>query len=271
MKYYLSTVADLGMDEEEGKDPVIYYLDRTAPVSKEYGMGLEIAEFCIAENLDDNLAQADEEVRRKMAIIPDIVFHAPYNELCPCAIDSRVRAVAAFRFDQAYEAALRYGAPKIVIHAGYQPVTYYKEYFITESIKFWKTFLAEHPADITYCLENVTEPEPEYLIRIIDGVDDPRFKMCLDIGHANLTGTAPMEWLEACGTRVSHMHIHDNFGAKPDGPGSAGDLHLCPGKGTIDIEGIPKRAEQLIPDATVTVESWDTEGSAAWLRGQGFI
>ena len=271
MKYYLSTVADLGMDEEDGQDPVMYYVDRTAPVAKEYGMGLEIAEFCVAENLDEKRPEADAEVRRKMAVVPDIILHAPYNELCPCAIDSRVREVAAFRFDQAYQAALEYGAPKMVIHAGFVPITYYPGYFVNESVKFWRRFLETHPADIIYCLENVTEPEPSYLTRIVDGVDDPRFRMCLDIGHANITGTPPEQWLEECGTRISHLHIHDNFGHVTGGPGSTGDLHLTPGKGSIDIAGLLRRTQELVPDATVTVESWDTEGSAKWLRENGFI
>jgi sugar phosphate isomerase/epimerase len=38
-----------------------------------------------------------------------------------------------------------------------------------------------------FVLENVLEDSPDELIGIVQGVNDPRLRLCLDIGHANIT------------------------------------------------------------------------------------
>jgi len=62
-----------------------------AKVAKEYGFGLEIAEYCTAWNLDDKFPETDAMVHEKLTGIRKSVFHGPFNELFPCAIDPRQR------------------------------------------------------------------------------------------------------------------------------------------------------------------------------------
>ena len=58
----------------------------------------------------------------------------------------------------------------------------------------------------------------------------PELGLHLDIGHANLlvVQSSVGELLEAYGSRLRHVHLHDNKG------GSA-DLHLPLGTGTVDL------------------------------------
>lgn len=79
-------------------------------------------------------------------------------ELSPCAIDPLVRDVVRRRFDQALFAADVIGAKRIVFHSGFIPFVYYKEYFIDESVKFWRDFLKNAPNDMSFLLENVRNP-----------------------------------------------------------------------------------------------------------------
>ena len=52
MKYYLSTIADVVEEETDDGWEKLYYEKRTAPLAKENRLGIELAEFCITENMD---------------------------------------------------------------------------------------------------------------------------------------------------------------------------------------------------------------------------
>ena len=78
-----------------------------APLAREYGCGLEIAEFCTAWNMDEKFEGVDGIVRKKLEGIPKRLLHAPYNELFPCAIDKKARLLATERYRQAIDLAKR--------------------------------------------------------------------------------------------------------------------------------------------------------------------
>ena len=159
-----------------------------AAAAREHSLGLEIAEFCYAPNMDTDSAAHFRRVSQLTAESGcglRLLLHAPFAELSPCAIDPLVRDVVRRRFDQALFAADVIGAKRIVFHSGFIPFVYYKEYFIDESVKFWRDFLKNAPNDIYFLLENVMEPEPEITAAVAEGVNDSRFGLCLDIGHAN--------------------------------------------------------------------------------------
>ena len=84
-----------------------------AGTARQYTLGLEIAEYCTACNMDEHFPETDAAVREKLAGIARVTLHAPFNELFPCAIDPRARAIAADRFREAIALAKGYGAEKI--------------------------------------------------------------------------------------------------------------------------------------------------------------
>lgn len=221
--------------------------------ARRLNLGLEIAEYCTAWNMDERFPQTDSLVREKLNGVDRRIFHAPFNELFPCAIDPRARELAAFRYRQAMVLAESYGAEKIVIHGGYSPRLYYPCWYREESIAFWKSFLAEAPG-LPIALENVMEEEPEMLLDIIRGVDDPRLRLCLDVGHVNVYSHVPADiWLERCAPFISHFHIHNNHGSQ--------DTHSALHQGSVDMDAFLSRAEALCPEATFTLELMETEPS----------
>ncbi len=271
MKYYISTISDVVDEADDNGWETISYVERTAPLAAENGLGIEIAEFCISENMDDKFDEVLPHVEKSIAVVKDRTLHAPYNELFPMAIDRKVAAVAWDRYDKTVDYCVRFGAPKMIVHANFYEEIYYSSWFTAKHVEFWKKFLAEHPQDITICLENVTENDPELLLGILRGVDDTRFRLCLDVGHANLSPIAPIEWLRLCAPYISHYHLHNNHGAPKEGRRSWGDRHLALGDGSIDMKALLDLAEELTPDATAAIESYDPEGSVQWLRDNGFI
>ena len=240
-KFYISTIAPDG-----------------AEAAREHGLGLEIAEYCTAWNMDDRFPETDAAVREKLEGIPSNVFHAPFNELFPCAIDPKARALAAERYRQAMALAIQYGAEKIVIHGGYSSRIYYPVWYVEQSVEFWKAFLKDAPG-VPIVLENVLEETPDMLLDIVKGVDNPQLKLCLDVGHVNAYSKIPaMDWLTQWAPYLSHFHIHNNDGSW--------DSHCALNQGTIPMKALLKKAMALCPDATFTLEVLEAKPSVNWLE-----
>lgn len=227
-------------------------------IARQYGLGVEIASFCTAWNMDLHLPETERELAGTLAGITRRVLHGPFNELFPCAIDPKARLLAGDRYRQALRLALRYEAPKVVLHGGFNPWLYFPEWYEAQSILFWKDFLPEIPEGITVCLENVMETSPQMLVSIVKAVDDPKLRLCLDVGHSNAYSKIPvLEWLEVCAPYLCHLHIHNNDGTW--------DTHspLC--EGTVPVKELLTRAERLCPKVTATLELTKSLPSIRWL------
>ena len=237
--------------------------DDASKVARKYGLGMEIAEYCTAWNMDDEFTSTDAAVRIKLEGIERKVLHAPFNELFPCAIDRKARALAAERYRQAIDLAKTYGATKVVVHGGYNPWIYYPVWYVEQSILFWKEFLKEDPG-VEIVLENVLETDPQWLLDIVKGVGDPRLKLCLDIGHVNAYSKIPvMDWLENWAPYLSHFHVHNNDGTR--------DQHNALDDGNIPMKEFLLRTEELCPNATFTFELMKDEPSMMWLAENRLI
>lgn len=230
-------------------------IDPTAgEIARKYGTGLEIAEFCTAYNMDANFPEMDAKVRAETTGIENRLFHGPFNELFPCAIDPLARELAAKRYEQALALSRHYGAKKLILHGGYHPRLYFSCWYVEQSALFWREFLDQHPGDYEICLENVLEEEPDMLLNIVRKVNDPRLRLCLDVGHVNAYSAVPaLSWLESWGDFLSHTHIHNNDGSA--------DTHSALSMGTLPMETIL----QSIPAATVTLELPEIGSAVEWL------
>lgn len=232
--------------------------------AQQYGVGLEIAEFCTAAHLDSPSPSVTEAIRQHREAANRFVFHAPFNELCPAAIDPLAVELARHRYRQAFDAAAQWNCKKIVIHTGFIPMVYFSEWFIEKSVLFWRELMQEVPDGLTVCLENVMEPSPEIPVEIVRQVDHPRMRLCLDVGHANseASHTDVLQWADTCAPYLSHLHLHNNKGAW--------DLHDHLWCGTIPMKEVLTRLETL-PNLTYTLETLQAEENVLWLLKEGFL
>lgn len=227
-------------------------------IAAEHDLGVEIATFCTARNMDENFAERDAALRQQLAGVRKRLLHAPFNELFPCAIDPKARALAAERYRQSIRLAKGYGAAKVIIHGGYHPRIYYPVWYAEQSILFWRDFLKEDPG-VQIVLENVLEETPEMLLKIVTGVDDPRLRLCLDVGHVNAYSRVPVRsWLECWAPWISHFHIHNNDGGW--------DSHSALSEGTIPMKELLTQAIAQCPDASFTLEVPDAAPSVRWME-----
>ena len=234
-----------------------------AALARRYGLGFEVTAFCMAAALEDGAAVAAAEA--ETAGIDRLWLHAPFAELHPCAIDPLVRDIAARRYRQAIAMARRLGINRVVIHDGYVPFVYFPEWFVEQSVRFWREFLPEVPAGMTIALENVMDDGPGMLADIMKGVDDPRLGVCFDVGHANTTvsKTPPVDWLAPLSPWLRHVHIHNNFGEW--------DLHNPLGEGNIPMEQVLDALLADCPAATFTIENMNCAPSLDWLAARGYL
>ncbi len=239
-RLYVSTI-----DREAGK------------VARQYGLGIEIAEFCTAWNMDRELPAVEKTLEETLSGVSRRVLHGPFNELFPCAIDPKARQLAAFRFSQVAALAQAYGAGKLVLHGGFNPQMYYPQWYVEQSVLFWKDFLKTLPEGLTVCVENVLEPTPDMLLNIVRGVEDSRLRLCLDVGHVNAYSKIPAKtWIEESGEYLSHLHIHNNDGTW--------DTHNALYEGSLPIRELVDIAMRET-EATATLELPKCEPSVKWL------
>ena len=238
--------------------------ENAAALAKEHGLGIELAQFCTAWNLDEKRHEVEDDVQNCLKCSDRFVLHAPFTELFPCAIDKMVRQVAAYRYRQSIETARELGVKKLVIHGGYNPRIYFPPWYTPESVMFWKEFLNEIPDDMVICLENVFEEEIDMLAEIVRQVDDKRIRMCLDIGHSHAYSNASVrEWIERCADIIEHLHVHNNDGSW--------DTHSQLFEGSIPMEETLDLINKLCPTASITLELIDSKPSVVWFKEKKMI
>ena len=234
-----------------------------AQLACRYALGFEVTAFCMAAALEDSAAVSAAEA--ETVDIARRWLHAPFAELHPCAIDPLVRDIAVKRYRQTIAMARRLGIRRIVIHDGYVPFVYFPEWFVEQSVLFWRELLADVPESMVLAVENVMEPGPEMLVQIAEQVNDPRLGLCLDVGHANASTskTPPLAWIAPMAPWLRHVHLHNNAGDW--------DLHDPLGKGTIPMEQVLDTLLEQCQAATYTIENQDCAPSLDWLAQRGYL
>ena len=239
-------------------------MDSRAPsLARRWRLGCEDITFSYAPMLDDPAALP--QASNRVAGLSRLWLHAPFAELIPCAIDPLVRQTAQHRFRQTLAAAQKLGIRQVVLHGGFIPHVYFPEWYVEQSVLFWRDFLQEVPPDFVLALENVMEPSPDTLVSIAAGVDDPRLGLCLDVGHANtcVSTTPPAAWVAPMAPYLRHVHLHSNEGDT--------DLHGALGTGTVPMGDVIDAVLRAAPQATFTIENQNALPSLQWLARQGYI
>ena len=57
---------------------------KAGAVARELGVGIEIADYCTAMNMDMLLSETKPKVDAQVRNVFNRIFHGPFNELFPC-------------------------------------------------------------------------------------------------------------------------------------------------------------------------------------------
>jgi len=178
--------------------------------------------------------------------------HAPFMDLNPGALDPLVASSTYQRLVQTLQAAARLKAGLVVIHPGYDRWHYDRQpkIWLERARSFFPPLLdCAAEAGVRLALENIFEESPENLVALVSDLDHPFFGHCFDIGHWHLFGRGvPLRnWLSALGSKLFHLHLHDNRGQADD--------HLPVGQGKIDFSPLVRYLRLSGPSPSLTLEA----------------
>lgn len=160
-------------------------------------------------------------------------FHAPYMDLAPGGVDSKIRRATQERLEQVLHLAAVIRPKVVVFHPEYEEWRHGEAFdlWFQGSLKMWTPLVKEaEKLDVTLALENIFNEGPAVLKKLLEEINSPRCGFCFDTGHWLLFSKSDWrEWIEALGNRLVEVHLHDNNGAR--------DQHLPPGDGKFDFSG----------------------------------
>lgn len=146
---------------------------------------------------------------------------------------------------RAIEASAILGAEWMVMHPTNFPhdPLYSRKKALDANIAYLAPFIeAAKKAGIGIAVENMVDfggkrrrycgGDPDELIELVDTINDPDVGICIDTGHAHLSGIDVGAFIRMVGSRLKCTHIDDN---RRDG-----DTHLPPYFGTSNWEDIMK-------------------------------
>ncbi len=193
-------------------------------------------------------------------------IHGPFYDLAYESKDEDIVKISRKKISRGLEIAGILGAEHMVVHSTFNPLNpdpKYKSYWLEKSAVFWRGMVSLAKKNkCMIVIENIFDPSPDMIKKLIREVDSPFFKACLDIGHANIFSDIPVEeWVRGLKKDMYHIHIHDNDGKV--------DYHWGIGKGNINFDGFFEELGRIrhIPAFTIEVKTLkDVEASLKYLR-----
>ncbi len=249
---------------------VATFQNNALEVAKEYGLGIEYNHTCISQSLDiEHREKLLGAMKKDFDYVghDSAVLHGPFTEIIPAGIDHRARQAGRTRLEEAFEVCQALGVNSMVVHNGWIPFMYFKEWQAEKGAQFWQDFMKDKPHNFIIHVENVLEDEPYMMKAMMEHITDQRIKICLDVGHANATTPAdlPVEkWIEILGPYIGHLHLHNNDGS--------GDSHGDFDNGSMDMHSIFEAIEKYCnEDITFTIEARECGLCAKWLKENKYI
>lgn len=191
-------------------------------------------EICFNAHILDNCNRNEVEfignLVRKFEL--SVTIHAPYMDLRPGALDTKIRQISMERITQVIKFIPLFNPRTIVCHPSFDPRYYVstEDLWVENSLSTWSYLTSLlNGTETIICLENVYEPHPRPLRRVLEACSSPRLRFCFDTGHFNCFSKEPLElWMEELAPYIAEIHLHDNSGES--------DQHLPIGEGTFPFE-----------------------------------
>ncbi len=181
----------------------------------------------------DDISPADiEGLAALLDYRPSLSIHAPFMDLSPGAVDSKVRQATIERFYHALDIAEVLRPKTIVFHSGYEKWKYALnvDLWLEKSLQTWLPVNRRAAAiGVRVAIENIFEDEPSNLKLLAEEMDSDNFGVCFDTGHCHLFSKVPLEeWMQSLNPHILELHLHDND--------RSADQHLPVGEGTFDFD-----------------------------------
>jgi sugar phosphate isomerase/epimerase len=183
--------------------------------------------------------------RHGLSVVGHTAFYLPM-----ASAFEEVRRACICELRRCLEVFAAVGARWMNLHADRHAPMHDRRFFIEQNIRTFEELLpAARELGVGLMIENLPgdyNSAPQ-LGELLDPL--PELGLHLDIGHANLQvpWNTTEEILTAYGTRLRHVHLHDNRGGNAD-------LHLPLGAGSLDLPWAVRALKKCGYDGTITLE-----------------
>lgn len=161
-------------------------------------------------------------------------IHAPFHDMLPGALDKYVLKACRDKLQRCFDLIEIFSPKSIVCHLGYLDCvhSYDQEQWLATSLETWKKLVAISASQKTPVMfENTYEQGPNIHKLLLEALDSPSARFCLDVGHLSaFAGNSWQEWLKVLTPWLGQIHLHDNHGSRDD--------HLPVGHGNFDFKGL---------------------------------
>ncbi len=180
----------------------------------------------------DSISREDiSHLKNQLDYNPSLTIHAPFMDLSPGAVDSKVRAVTMERFFHVINIAEDLKVKAVVFHSGYEKWKYALniDLWLEKSLLTWRPLVKKaEEIGVKIAIENIFEAEPQNLRLLMEKMGNDSSGICFDSGHFNLFSKVSLEdWLGHLKPYIIELHLHDN--------NKTSDQHLPVGEGTFDF------------------------------------
>lgn len=191
-------------------------------------------------------------------------MHAPFCGVNLASINPKLREASVNEIRNSIAYAKKLDCKLIVVHPGI--ISYPRNLLKFQQISkenerdsFFRICKKAEDEKMLVCLENMPRLPPSFkqtwtgesLIEIVDELNSAFLQLALDVGHCNTTDVPIPRMIRDFGSRIKHVHIHDNDGCH--------ETHSIVGQGSVPwpavIEALHKaQYDKLLIDEHRTIE-----------------
>ncbi len=224
----------------------------------EHGLGVELMAFAYPDILDGNWKHDVATYKSILrAVRGPVTMHGPFMDLVSGSPDSQLNELSSRRYQHAIHIAAELGIQIVNLHANFIGSLHnpaYREGWHKRNVPFWYSLAEIAQADgVIITLENMWEFEPTIIGDILNEVNHPHLKACLDIGHAEVFGEPDFtidHWIGALHPHLIHTHMNNNNGTLDEHHGFDWE------DGILDYNEILPRLRAIAPAPTMVLEMW---------------
>lgn len=213
-------------------------------------MGLEFVDLTLEPPAAAAWRVNPAEIRRVLADHGmNVVGHTAYYLPFASAFES-IRKAAVEELRRCLEVFAEVGAQWMNLHPDRHAPMHDRTFYIRKNLESLHELREDSVhTGVGLMIENLPGDfnDARQLGELLDAI--PELGLHLDIGHANLMvpRNTTEEILKAHGSRLRHVHLHDNKGGHAD-------LHLALGAGNLDLQAAIRALKECRFDGTITLE-----------------
>jgi len=244
---------------------------RHVNLAREHGTGIEIQVYGYAPDLLDGdwRGLVNQQKALLRGFEGELALHGAFYDMNASSPDEQVAALTWERYLSSLHVAAELGARNVVFHANYFPFIGHPSY-VLEWTRRQVAFMGElaeeaQRLDLVIALENMWEPEPGIIARVLEQVNSPYLGACLDVGHVHLySDSLPFSaWLDRMEGQLVHCHINNHRGLYDE------HLSLDAADGVVDYEAVLPLLRALPRPPLVCLEMESLEDLERSLRYLG--